>query len=149
MPCSINIGCRSRDTCCSRFDLRVAEAGVTAHERLQSAFLLFLGPLAEQHHPHHVEEGHADQVLDVDAAVAEQADVALHIRYGSFPDDDASQVSWNKWILLEDITAPSKIGNFSQYRPGNYQSVELIILIRVLEELICVWKIVNCGRSVR
>ena len=101
-----------------QIDLRVGQAGVAAHERLQPAFLLLVGPLAEQHHPHHVQEGHADQFLDVDAAVAEQADVALHIRYGGFPDDDAGQIAGINGFLSV-MVAFSKVGTFSQYRPAH------------------------------
>jgi hypothetical protein len=65
---------------------------VPAHKGFQAALLLFIRQLAEQHQPHHVQEWHRDKVIDVDAAVAEQADVALHIGDGGLPDDDTGEV---------------------------------------------------------
>ena len=60
-------------------DFSVAEAAVATHEGFQPAFLLLIGQLAKQHQPHDMEEGYGDEIIDVDAAVAEQADVALYI----------------------------------------------------------------------
>ena len=62
-----------------QFNFRVRQARVPAHKGLQATFFLFLRPVAEQHHPHHVQEGHAHQVIDVDTAVTEQALFALHV----------------------------------------------------------------------
>jgi hypothetical protein len=55
---------------------------VATHEGNQVTLLLLVGPLAKQHQPDHVQKRRADQVVNVDTAIAQQARFSLHIGYG-------------------------------------------------------------------
>ena len=95
-----------------------AQARVPAQEGFQAAhfWVVWRSPNSTSHTT--CREGHGDQLVYIQAAVAEDAQLPC-IGDGGIADDDARQVYGNRWVFPRSwLRLQVQIGNFSQYTKG-------------------------------